>query len=156
MSPWIIQIKASDKPDGTGNPVTKTFRILDVETNYDTVNEAQERLDGYEDPPNQFRRKIDIIFWVFLVNPDVRFLADRSNPARPQDGGDLEELLAMMKKRYTWITDVTLPRYDTAGQGYYNTMFAQPMLFAYREYSKNKGSGIIDFTLTVAKRSIES
>lgn len=155
MPPWIVTFKASDKPDGTGNPVTKSLVVLDVETDYDPVNDEQGRLDGYLDPANQFRRTVEIIFWIFLVDEDPLYIGDRANPNRPQDGGDLEELLAMFKKEYTWITDCTLPRYDKTGQGYYKDMFAQPMLVGKTGHSKNKANNIIDFTLSLAKRSIE-
>jgi hypothetical protein len=155
MSPWEVEFKAADKADGTGNIVTQRLRILGLETDEEQAADADERLDGYEDPPHLARMTIDIEFWHFLVLPDKRFLTDRSNPLRPQDGKDFADLLKLLRRKYTWITDCTLPRYAKNGQGYFNDMFLQPMLVAKRDHSKNKGGGILECTLTLAKRNLE-
>ncbi len=154
MSPWFIEFKGASNTTGTENVVTKRLRLLVADQDPEAATESREALDGYEEAPLLFRKIFEVELWDFLVNPHKNYLADRTNPKRPQDGQDLEELFALLRKPYTWISEITLPRYDAAQSGYYGGML--PLLVAYRSHSRTRRNGRIEITFTFAKRSLES
>jgi hypothetical protein len=154
MSPWFITFKGATNTAGTEGVATKRVRVLVADQDHEAATDSRQALDGYEEAPLLFRKTIEIECWDFLVNPHKSYLTDRANPLRPQDGQDLEELFALFRKPYTWITEVTLPRYDAAKSGYYAGIL--PLLVAYRSHSRSRRNGRIEITFTLAKRVLET